>query len=261
MSRSSLSLPISILAGFGVFILLLLLGTLGSNVVAQDNNCEPYPTCGRETAASLSKTRQAEIQLTADAANQPTTTCYRSETKEPYPCPSSTPTETPEGNSGGNNGGDNSGDNQQPTATNTFTPTSTRTVTVTAERQETSVSAANTPTSAPPTTTTSSADEAAQPSPTTILPPGVTAIACVPGETVEFSGAAEPNTPLLLFFADRPVGGGTSDTAGAYRLRLQVGDERPGVYLVEVRKRVGRDLVDQYGCEVPPFTPTPTLMR
>lgn len=265
MSRLNLSWPISILAGFAIFIALLLLGSLGQEAVAQDTNCTPYPGCYRtavaanKTASAVAKTSQAGTEVARTTLAQQGT-CVRAN-EEQYPCPDEQATETPSGsdNNGGNNGNTNTG--QQPAPTSTFTPTATRTPTATTSAQPDEAGQPATPTSI--RATSAPADGGAgegPPTPTPVLPTGVTTLACTPGETVELAGEAEPNTPLLLFFGERPVGGGVSGAGGAYRLRLQVGNERPGLYLVEVRERTGRALVDQFGCEVPAFTPTPTLL-
>lgn len=278
MPRPSLSWPVSILAGFGVFLVLLFVGALDQGAAAQDPNCTPYPGCYRTAvAARKAETTQAKANAaatdTARTALAAQGTCVRKPQggpEESYPCPTATASATQEGgdnngdNNGNNNGNNNGGGNQQPTATNTFTPTATRAVTATA----TSGSGDDSAQQATPTATRSvsptddaGAGEAGAPTPTPLLPPGVTTIACVPGETVELSGETTPNTALLLFFGERPVGGGVSGPAGSYRLRLQVGAERPGLYLVEVRERTGRALVDQFGCEVPSLSPTPTPLQ
>lgn len=96
--------------------------------------------------------------------------------------------------------------------------------------------------------------------PTSALPLGIEAIICLPGTTVTLVGVTTPDTPLLAYFDERPVGGGFSRSDGVFSIDLLIGPERPGIYLVEVRKRAGRELVRQLGCEVPRATPTPTLL-
>lgn len=61
---------------------------------------------------------------------------------------------------------------------------------------------------------------------------------CQPGATYTLKGSGPPNTALILRFDSRPVGGGTTDANGAYRVRLAVGQEPPGSYdiLLEVRE-------------------------
>lgn len=265
MSRPSLSWPLSVLAGFAVFALFLLAGTIDElPAIAQGNSCQEgnpaYPACVQQTNIAF-QTNQAlgdaeqTATASAEAAQARTALAERCQSEPAYPlCVTPSATSGSEGGGGNNSGGQQ----QQPQVTSTFTPTATRTIpptpTGSSGRQApgTPTTAAATPTGAP---------AAAEPSPTSAaaLPEGVTALACVPGETVDLAGQTEPNSALLLFFDERPVGGGLSGADGRYRLRLQVGDERPGTYLVEVRERVGRALVEQFGCEVPPFTPTPTI--
>ncbi|MFQ3661950.1 MAG: hypothetical protein SNJ69_06105 [Chloroflexaceae bacterium] len=96
--------------------------------------------------------------------------------------------------------------------------------------------------------------------PTSALPPGIETLVCLPGTTITLTGSAPASTALLAYFDGRPVGGGFSRADGVFRIDLMIGPERPGVYLVEVRKRDGRERVSQWGCEVPGATPTPTLV-
>lgn len=81
---------------------------------------------------------------------------------------------------------------------------------------------------------------------------------CQPGSDVIIEGLARPNTALLLFFNERPVGGTLSQMNGRYLAPMRIGRERPGLYLVEVRERDGLTLVRQLACAVPGSTPTPT---
>jgi hypothetical protein len=89
-----------------------------------------------------------------------------------------------------------------------------------------------------------------------------TPIACPTGQTIFVRGQAPPREALLLFLADRPVGGGLADASGAYSLPLRA-QERPGSYPVEVRVRASKALVDRFTCfvDVPigDVTETPTV--
>jgi|GEM_PF-1379060 len=271
MSRSSLSWPLAILAGFAVFMVLLIAGALDPTPaqLAVTNACPTtspqYPGCNRTAEAETVERQGTAAQQTADAQDT-----FEAQTQQAigtacaidsnaYPSCNITPTQDNGNTGGGNNTG---GDNQQQ-PTSTFTPTATNT-TGAAATPTLSQGADQGGTAA--ATSTLPADEvdpsiSALPTATTLLPAGVETLSCIPGTTVDLDGTAPPNTALLLFFNDRPVGGGLSSAAGTYRLRLQVGDERPGLYVVEVRERGSRALVDQFGCEVPPFTPTPTTVR
>jgi hypothetical protein len=256
MSRSSLSWPISLLAGFGVFLLLVLVGSLNdAPAVAQGGTCSTstsgYPACVTQTARA-----EADAAGRCDSASSAYPACAT------QTAAAAGVTDTVPSTDNNNNNNNNNNTNQQATATSTFTPTATRAVTSTTSAQPTDSSELPaTPTATRPASPSDDPAQSAPPTPTPALPPGVTTIACVPGETVELSGEAAPNTPLLLFFGERPVGGGVSGPGGSYRLRLQIGEERPGLYLVEVRERAGRTLVDQYGCEVPAVSPTPTPLQ
>jgi hypothetical protein len=98
------------------------------------------------------------------------------------------------------------------------------------------------------------------PSPTSILPPGIEARACVPSEQIEITGRGLPGTSLIVLFDRRPVGGGAVRADGSFRITLRIGAERPGLYLVTVEQRDSRALVEQFGCDVPAATPVPTLI-
>lgn len=91
-------------------------------------------------------------------------------------------------------------------------------------------------------------------------PPG---LACPNGQTVLIEGQSPPNEALLLYLRGRPVGGGLADGQGRYSLPLRP-QERPGIYLVEVRLRSSRALVASYTCYIDvaldtPLSPTPTF--
>jgi hypothetical protein len=74
-------------------------------------------------------------------------------------------------------------------------------------------------------------------------------IACPNGQTVFLEGRAIPNEALLVYLADRAVGGGLASSSGSYRLPLRV-QERPGSYPVEVRLRSSRAVVERFTCFV-----------
>lgn len=163
-------------------------------------------------------------------------------------------TQTAEASTGGGSGGGNSSPSATPTPTSTAALTVTRTLTPTQILTPTLGAPAATPTVAP-----QQAQTAPEPTPTPALPEGVAALVCVPGASVNLVGRAAPGTPLLAYFDGRPVGGGFSRADGGFSIDLLIGDERPGLYLVEVRERESLALVGQFGCEVPGGeTPTPT---
>jgi hypothetical protein len=78
---------------------------------------------------------------------------------------------------------------------------------------------------------------------------------------VEISGEdAPPSTELILTFDDRPVGGSfTSDASGLYRTQLVIGEERAGEHAVLVLTRSSRAVVNEFVCQIPESTPTPTF--
>jgi hypothetical protein len=86
----------------------------------------------------------------------------------------------------------------------------------------------------------------------------VDATPCIPGDVIVIEGTADPELALIVTFGDRPVGGGFTRNDGSYRIRLRIGDERPGIYLVQVQERATRNLIQEFNCQVPAFTPTPT---
>lgn len=137
----------------------------------------------------------------------------------------------------------------------TVTSTTTGTVTTTAQTLTPTRVATVTP-----TLTRAPVQNGPTLTPTSVVPPGLEVMVCFPGATVTLVGTAPPDTPLLAFFDGRPVGGGFSRPDGVFSIDLQIGRERPGSYLVEVRKRASRELVQQLACEVPGATPTPTLL-
>jgi hypothetical protein len=130
-----------------------------------------------------------------------------------------------------------------PTPTATLTSTATRTATRTA-----APTSAASPTTAPTQTATATA---------TALP-GTLELQCVPGATIAFTGETVPNQALLVYFDERPVGGGFSNDAGDYALKLRIGDERGGRYPVEVQTRDTRRVLEEAICVVPERAPTPT---
>lgn len=80
--------------------------------------------------------------------------------------------------------------------------------------------------------------------------PAPQAITCATGRVTWLSGSGTPRMPLLIHFAGRPVGGGSVNRAGHWSLPLMVGQERPGLYLVEVRSRNDRALIGAFQCTV-----------
>jgi len=218
MSRRSPSLPLALTAAVALLIVLLMAGALPSPVVVADVQCAGEYAPPNIGYDDCKKTQAADLS-------------------------SPVPTNTTGSGGGGS----------QPAAS-TSTPTLTRTPTATQAGGDATATLDPTATNAP----TRLAGEAA-PTPTpSVLPSGVEALICLPGTVVSLLGQAPPGTPLLAYFDARPVGGGFSRADGNFSIDLLIGDERPGLYLVEVRERERDALVLQLGCEVPALTPTPT---
>ena len=229
MSQRSLFWPLSLIAAFALLVVMLLFGALPSVLVAQTDQCaESYPTPGpvRESCYTTATARVANNAKTNTASAK---TAYPPPTTPPQNIAPPAPTAAPA---------------QEATAT--LTPTNTvRPATATLG----------------PTRTPTATRQVAQGTPTstaTSVLAGLETILCVPGTTVTITGEASPGLVILAYFNARPVGGALTRRDGTYRMLLNIGDERPGVYAVELRERLSRALVRELACEVPSATPTPT---
>jgi hypothetical protein len=134
----------------------------------------------------------------------------------------------------------------EPTATATQAPTAPPPSQATATPRPTNTPRPTSPpaNNPPPTTTT----------PTAM--PDATVLTCAPNSTTLIEGTAPPQTELLLAFAGRTVGGGTSNATGNYRLSLALGREPPDDYPVQITIRHSGTLVRQLLCRVPEATAT-----
>jgi hypothetical protein len=117
------------------------------------------------------------------------------------------------------------------------------------------------PTTTPPPQATATprptSPPANNPPPTTATPtamPDAAMLTCAPNSTTLIEGTGPPQTELLLSFAGRTVGGGTSNAAGNYRLSLALGREPPDDYPVQITIRHSGTLVRQFLCRVPEAT-------
>jgi hypothetical protein len=136
-------------------------------------------------------------------------------------------------------------------SSNSATSTPTRTVTAT-------VTPTNTPTLE--ATATDEVEEPVPPTATRAVTPTATpsdGLACVPGEPIEIAGEGPPRAAYLLFFGERPVGGGTVEPDGTFLAKLVVGQERAGSYDVTVRVRGTQQVLREVTCAIPDVTPTP----
>ena len=76
------------------------------------------------------------------------------------------------------------------------------------------------------------------------------ALSCPNKQTTFLTGVtAPPYESLIAYLKTRPVGGGSSDRDGAWRIPLHV-NEHSGIYNVEVRVRGTRALVGRFTCYV-----------
>lgn len=237
--RSNLFWPVNILLGFIVLMGLMLASAAITplSVLAVDPfDCPTNgPAVGYPEYPVCSATRVALFTQTALARNPATNT------------------PTTESNTGGNNNNNNT--NPAPTNTPTITATATITTTTDADQDDATSTPTFTPTLQPTQTVE---NDLPSPTPTPLLPIGVETRVCLPGETIEITGEGTPGTPLIVTFADRPVGGGSVRSDGTYRITLRIGTERPGLYLVEVEERDSRFVIQEFGCEVPAPDASPT---
>jgi hypothetical protein len=140
-------------------------------------------------------------------------------------------------------------------------PTSTRTPTATTTNAATPTRTQTTESAQTATPTQTFAPSATRDLPTPTIEDAKiaeSAIDCIPGESISIEGETDPNMALIVTFGERPVGGGFSRRDGTYRIQLHIGDERPGLYPVQVEERDTNDIIQELLCRVPASTPTPT---
>jgi hypothetical protein len=238
MSRHNMTSPISVLLA-GVIVIILLLASSGANTSAitlQRSATSTWTPCNDDDNDCI------DLQDNATATAQSLT-----ETANDYP-PEDTSAAYPP-----------SGDTSVVTGTTTVTTTS-GTGTAAARGTPTPIRGTPTVAGSPNAGATSSAPgDATQPEEgtATASPTPVDALTCAPGVPVEIAGDAPPRAPLLLYFAERPVGGGSVAPNGRFALKLIVGQERAGEYKVTVRVRGTSQVLRQVTCSVPNATPTP----
>lgn len=105
-------------------------------------------------------------------------------------------------------------------------------------------------------TDVATAEQAAEAAPTATATPSDT-IECAPGVPVAIAGEGPPRAPVLLYFGERPVGGGSVGPDGRFALKLTVGQERAGDYKVTARVRGTAQVLREITCAVPAASPTP----
>jgi serine/threonine protein kinase len=128
-----------------------------------------------------------------------------------------------------------------PTPTNTPTPTLAPTATAT-------------PTAVPPTPTDTPVPTATPVLPTATPAPTNTPTSqtlCLPDDFAVIRGSGPPLAPYLVYFDDRAVGGGSTDRAGLFSVRLGRLAEQRGRHSVVVRDRNTRAILKTITCIVP----------
>jgi hypothetical protein len=228
--------PISVLLA-GVIVIILLLASSGANtgaITRRQNGTPTWTPCG----AGDNECIDIQDEATANAATATKTASgYPAGTSSAYLPPGQrtsvvTGTSTITSTTG------------TPAAGGTLTPTG------------------GTPTltrSANPGGSTALPSEVTQPDEAiaTLSPTPIDAFTCTPGVPIEIAGDGPPRAPLLLYFGERSVGGGSVAANGRFALKLIVGQERAGDYTVTVRVRGTSQVLRQVTCSVPNVTPTP----
>jgi hypothetical protein len=244
--------PLSRHRTVGLLLVILLLVSLDAHIGAQ-------PLLPQPAASVTASTPSPSPDLTA-TADTSSSACDPSATADtPSPSPDLTATTA--------------------TPSPTCDPSATTAIpspTVDPDQLTPSISAAALITSTTPTETATSSPSvtsSATPSVTTTPPPTTTpapiqtptpvptpsdGVLCPPGAEIVFTGEGPPRIALLLAFDRRIVGGGSTDAGGRFRIPLAVGNERPGYYVVTVQVRGTKQVLRQWTCIVPEFTPTRT---
>jgi hypothetical protein len=242
MSRQQLIGPLSIVLAGIIVITLLLAGSSASASVIPQHGTPTWTPCPEDGSNPVCEDTHDQATLTAEALT---------EAANGYPADTATSSGYPSPRTG----------TSATTATSSVTATvQTRTGTPATSTQTLSQTVTQTGT---PVTTTRSAT----PLPTTAAPEEqptaeatptpADALTCTPGVPIEITGEGPPRAPLLMYFGDRPVGGGSVAPNGAFALQLTVGQERPGDYKVTVRVRGTSQALRQVTCSVPLLAPTP----
>jgi hypothetical protein len=230
----------------GVFVMVLLLASPAPTPLAQNEDDPPadtpYPSDTPTVARTDTPYPAAEKTATARALTEvaggrsdSTSTTAPTATDEPANNTNSAPAVVADA---------------QPT----WTSTATREPNTPTNTDEPEPRATNTPDNETPTITNTATNT-----------PEANTLTCPSGETTMIEGIGPPNTPLILFFEERPiigtvvpkqpVGGTTSDDTGFYSIPLKVRTGEIGEFLVRVETRDRNILVRELICNVPPPTP------
>ncbi|MBK9941716.1 MAG: hypothetical protein IPP13_08885 [Kouleothrix sp.] len=250
MSRQTMISPISVLLAGVIVILLLLAGTSASTqaITRRQGSTPTWTPCPEDGEVDdyqcedfrldLTDTAEAAALDATDTAGTASPTPSSTATAYPGYLPPGTAAAATTTAAAGKTPGAGT-----PTATRTATPTGSpkpgATATRTA-RAATAQATADLSTSAPTPSPTPSNE-----------------LTCAPGVPVLISGSGPARAPLLLYFDQRAVGGGSAGATGEYALKLIVGQERPGQYRVTVRVRGSSRVLRELTCIVPSVAPTP----
>ena len=231
MPRHTMTSPLSVLlAGVTVIVLLLISSGVSTSAISLQQTRTPvvWTPCNDEDNACI--TFQDNATATAVAYGF----------ASPYAAPASG-TATVAG-----------------TATSTTTGTIAGTVTPGTPQRSPTPSQTHTQTPTAPANAESTSAQAEVATPTATPSDTIT---CAPGVPVLIVGEGPPRAPLLLYFGERPVGGGSIGPNGRFELKLMVGQERAGDYKVTARVRGTAQVLREVTCTVPQVTPTPLLPR
>lgn len=249
--HASLVLPLGTMLLALVLIIGMLGGSFHDSSLAQNNpnqQARNYLTQTAEQAAINTRAAQTVAALTAVQdtylvqTEEAQTAAAQTAGAEQAPTDTDAPAEDDD-DGGGNGGGNAPAPRSTPTASNTPQPSEAPTPSNT-----------RTPTTEPVTSTPAETPtETGTPTET----PQSNFFVCFQNDVTVIEGIGPRNTELVVYFGERPVGGGLSDENGEYAISMVVGSERPGNYLVQVKTRVRRQIVREVICEVP--TPTPGL--
>jgi hypothetical protein len=239
MSRQNITSPVSVLLA-GVIVIILLLAGSGSStsaIVRQQSNTPTWTPCLDDGSQAFFDCLQVQDDATATGeALTETAGGYPGTTSSAYPA------ESPTGGATGTTTVTTTSGSRTPT-TGSATAQITRTPTPTATQ---------TPGAAESTASDQPTEAAAASTPTPL-----NALVCTPNVPVLIEGSGPPRAPVLLYFGERPVGGGSIGPDGRFALKLIVGQERAGDYSVSVRIRGTSQVLRQVTCSVPFVAPTP----
>ena len=231
MHRQQLSSPLIILLAGVTMIALLLAGTSASTsaITRQRPPAQVFTPCPNDDSDAQYECEDERAMMTEEAAQWTPT----NDTGYPYNGPG-TATVTSTGTS--------------TSATTTATTTATATLPATPDTSRTGAGQTPTLAGGVATENAGSLPDVAEGAPT---PTPSAGLICAPGIAVMVTGTAPAYAPLLLFFDQRPVGGGSASSNGTFALKLVVGKERTGLYDVTVRVRGTSQVVRELSCAVP----------